>query len=289
MVSVLAAGDNVVDCYQQLGEIFPGGNCVNVSVFAKRAGAAAGYLGAIADDSAGRVIQSALMSEGVDLRRLRVLEGVTASCLIGLEQGERVFLGQNLGVSRFTPVEADYEYAAGFDAVHIGKSSGLDDYLAGFASVSALSYDFSQRFDDQAHLQTVAPICHLASFSGAGLEEANARRLAETAVDSGAEFALVTMGSRGAMLAHKSRIFRSAAVAQANVVDTLGAGDTFIARVLVGTLRGEEPEKVLADAAARAADTCSRYGAFGYGDSGLDAVLMAPVYDPWRKGVIALP
>jgi fructoselysine 6-kinase len=289
MVSVLAAGDNVVDCYQQLGEIFPGGNCVNVSVFAKRAGATAGYLGAVANDSAGHVIQSALMSEGVDLRRLRVLEGVTASCLIGHEEGERVFLGQNLGVSRFTPVEADYEYAAEYDAVHVGKSSGLDDYLACFASVSALSYDFSQSFDDESHLHTVAPMCHLASFSGAGLEEASARCLAEAAVDSGAEFALVTMGSRGAILAHKSRVFRSAAVAHTNVVDTLGAGDTFIARVLVGTLRGEEPDKVLAAAAVRAADTCSRYGAFGYGDGGLDAVLTVPVYAPCRKGVIALP
>jgi fructoselysine 6-kinase len=288
MVSVLAAGDNVVDCYQRLGKIFPGGNCVNVSVFAKRAGATAGYLGAIANDAAGQVIQSALIHEGVDLHGLRVLKGVTASCLIGLEHGERVFLGQNLGVSRFVPDEADYEYAARFDAVHIGKSSGLDDYLAGFASIAALSYDFSQRFEDESHLQSVAPMCHLASFSGAELGESDAIRLAKIAADCGAKFALVTMGIRGAVLAHGQRIFRSQA-AQADVIDTLGAGDTFIARVLVGTLRGEKPEKLLVDAAQRAADTCSRYGAFGYGAAGLDEVLEAPVYAAWRKGAIALP
>jgi fructoselysine 6-kinase len=278
MVSVLALGDNVVDCYQHLGEMFPGGNCVNASVFARRAGARSGYLGAVGADAAGDVIRAALLQEGVDIERLRVLDGITASCIIGLDEGERVFLGQHLGVSRFIPAPADYGYASGFDAVHIGQSSGLDEYLGSFSRVAALSYDFSQRFD-AARVEEVAPLCHLASFSAAGLGEAEARALAESAVVAGATWALATLGGQGAVLAHRSGVFRSAAV-EAEVVDTLGAGDTFIARVLVGTLRREEPQLLLTAAAGMAAETCSRHGAFGYGDGRLDQVLRPPAYAP---------
>lgn len=280
MVSVLAVGDNVVDCYQGLGEMFPGGNCVNVSVFAKRAGAHSGYLGAVGADAAGEVVRAALLSEGVDIERLRVLDGETASCLIGLEDGERVFLGQHLGVSRFVPLAEDYRHAAGFDAVHVGQSSGLDQHLEEFAAVAALSYDFSQRYDP-ARVKEVAPLCHLASFSAADLSETEAAALARSAAEAGAEWALATLGERGALLSHRSGLF-SAPAARADVVDTLGAGDTFIARVLVGTLLGEDPAMMLAAAARMAAETCMRYGAFGYADGRLHEVLRQPAYAQGR-------
>ena len=40
MVRIVAVGDNVVDCYMAQGRMFPGGNCLNVSVFARLFGAA---------------------------------------------------------------------------------------------------------------------------------------------------------------------------------------------------------------------------------------------------------
>ena len=49
------------------------------------------------------------------------------------------------------------------------------------------------------------------------------------------------------------------------MIDTLGAGDAFIARVLVGIVRDEPHEKSLEEAAVAAASTCGAYGAFGYG------------------------
>jgi fructoselysine 6-kinase len=48
------------------------------------------------------------------------------------------------------------------------------------------------------------------------------------------------------------------------VVDTMGAGDAFIAGYLVGTLRGDTPEQVLPYAAFCAAKACGWEGAWGY-------------------------
>jgi fructoselysine 6-kinase len=270
---IVSVGDNVVDCYQAQGLMFAGGNTLNVSVFAARSGGTASYLGAISGDSAGRHILSALTAEDVDLSRLRVVDGTTAYCIVGHREGDRVFLASDLGVSRFDLTAADLDFVGRQDVAHIGQSSGLDSALKEVASRTRLSYDFSTRRDED-HLRRVAPLCYLASFSGGDLAEADARQLAERAVQLGAEWALVTRGPEGAVLAGASGT-RIASAAPADVTDTLGAGDTFIARSLVGLLRRESPDALLADAARRAAETCARLGAFGHGAPISDTILSA--------------
>src|SRR4051794_9054720 len=126
MVKIAAMGDNVVDCYVARSEMFPGGNCLNLSVYARRFGAAAAYVGAVGNDRAGYVIRRALVAEGVDVSRLRQIGGPTAYCAIGHRGAERVFLNWDLGVSMFEPAADDLDFLEGFDAVHIGQSSGLD-------------------------------------------------------------------------------------------------------------------------------------------------------------------
>ena len=263
MTSIVAVGDNVVDCYPALGRMFPGGNCVNLAVFARRAGARTAYVGAVAPDEAGDAIRGALAAERVATDRLRLLPGRTAHCVIGHRKGDRVFLSFDLGVSMFRPDPGDLAYVAGFDAVHVGQSSGLDDCLASLAARALLSYDFSAKL---AHprLYEIASRCFLAAFSGGGLSEAAAHDLLAHAGARGARWALVTRGERGALLGGGGRIFATAA-RTCEVVDTLGAGDTFIAGTLVGLLQGMPPETFLAAAATAAAETCGHFGAIGHG------------------------
>ena len=61
---ILGAGDNVVDRYVDLGTLYPGGNALNVAVFAARFGAEAAYLGVVGDDEAGRLVRRSLIEEG---------------------------------------------------------------------------------------------------------------------------------------------------------------------------------------------------------------------------------
>ena len=263
MKSIVAVGDNVVDCYLAQGLMFPGGNCLNLAVFARRFGARTAYVGAIGRDPAGQAIANALATEGVIVDRLRTLDGATAYCVIGHRRnGDRVFLKFDLAVSMFEPDAGDLAFARGFDAVHIGQSSGLDAHLGPFAEAARLSYDFSTR-RDPAHRAAIAPRCFLASISGGDLGETEASDLVAETVGAGATWCLLTRGEKGALLGSRSGTVAVAA-APAVVVDTLGAGDTFIARTLVGLLRDEDPLMLL-DAAARAAsDTCGRWGATGH-------------------------
>ena len=262
MASVVTFGDNVVDCYEDRGLMFPGGNALNVSVFASRFGAKSSYVGAVSDDAAGRLIRDSLVGERVDISRLRVLEGRTAFCVIGNRNGERKFLRADLGISIIAPNKGDLDHIAGFDAVHTGRSSHVENHVDAFAERAPLSFDFAI-VRDPARVARIAPRCFLASFSGGDLSRSAIKELFEGAVYAGARWCLVTRGPAGALLAGKDGVTEVPA-ASVKPLDTLGAGDTFIARTLVGLLNGEEPARLLSAASEAAGETCTRISAFGY-------------------------
>lgn len=260
---IVAFSDNVVDCYGDENLMYPGGNCVNHAVFARRAGARAAYAGAVADDAAGRAIRAALAGEGVDVSRLRVLPGDTAYCVIKLKDGERVFAGANLGVSIVAPEKVDLDLFGRADALHTGRSSHIDAWIPLLAGLTRISYDFAT-IRDAGVIGAIAPHCFLAGFSGGGLTRDECADLARRTLDAGASWVVVTRGGDGALLAGPDGM-TDAPVVPVRPVDTLGAGDTFIARTLVGLLRGEGVSDILAAAASAAAATCLERGAFGHG------------------------
>lgn len=264
MVSILTARDNVVDCYLDEGQVFAGGNALNVAVFARRAGARAAYAGTIGTDAAGALIRNALALEGVSADFLQVRAGSTAYCVIGRNNGDRVFREVGLGVSRAEFDGGFITPATGFDAVHLSVSSALEDLTPDLASVSRLSFDFSTN-RDTALLSAVAPHCYLASFSGGDLTAGEGLDLARHAIALGATWALLTRGAEGAVLVSREHTYKAPA-ANTTLVDTLGAGDTYIATVLTELLKANNPPEALTKASEASALTCSRLGAFGKGE-----------------------
>src|SRR5437588_1351732 len=70
----------------------------------------------------------------------------------------------------------------------------------------------------------------------------------------------VTEGARGARLWHADTYVEQAAFA-VDVIDTIGAGDAFLAMLLAALLRGSSPASAMARAARLAAYVASRRGA----------------------------
>lgn len=260
---IVAFGDNDVDCYLAQDAMFPGGNALNVAVFARRAGADAALIAAMADDPAGRHMQRALAAEGVDTSRLRIVPGRTAFCIIGnTDSGEREFQRADLGVSIIAPDAGDLAMIAAADAVHTGRSAHVEAHLRAFSALAPLSFDFADQTGAD-YVDGIAPLCFLASFSGGDMGDGAIRALQRRVLDAGATWCLITRGGRGAALAGPQTDIRVAPV-EAEIVDTLGAGDSFIARVLVGLLRGEDPAASMQAAAHVAAATCTQRGGFGH-------------------------
>lgn len=260
---ILGAGDNVVDRYPALGLQFPGGNAVNVPVAARRAGAEAAYLGAIGDDEAGRVILKALADEGVDTSLVRVLPGTTAWVDIDHDAGDRRFGRYDAGVSPFRLRPDELAAAVGFDLVHLCAGGFLEDDVPALATRAPLSFDYKLR-RDEAYLAPLLRFTRYAFFSASDLDDAQATRLLERAVAGGAGLAVATRGPLDALALDGGRLVRQAPE-PVEALDTLGAGDSFIGRLLVALHAGESLEVGLAAAAHAAAITCRTHGAFGHG------------------------
>jgi fructoselysine 6-kinase len=261
-MKLVAIGDNVVDCYPQLGTMFPGGNAVNVSVFASQAGAESYYVGAVGTDEAGDLVMSALEAENVDVSHVHRVSGENAFAQVELQNGDRKFVRSGKGVSVFRPTQSDLELLSRADIVHTGHASGLEDFLPEFSSLAPVSFDFSWR-QNRAYLERILPFVTFAHFSAAGLTDDEKADLVAFVQGFRRPYVLVTSGARGAEFWLNGRRHYQAAI-QTDVIDTLGAGDAFISNLILSTPTERNISKILLDSAKRSATVCQTNGAFGH-------------------------
>lgn len=269
-MQLAGVGDNVVDRYRDLGTMFPGGQALNVAVYARRFGMDAAYLGVVGDDVAGRHVLGAMLAEGIETERVRVLPGPNAAAEVALVDGNREFIGSDAGVSKFRLSAEDLGYLTGFDLIHSSESSYLEDQLDLLAAAAPLSFDFSVR-RDPTYIEPLLPHVAIAEFSLSDLDDAAATAWLEHIHGLGPRLVLATRGAGDALLFDGQRLWRQSPI-PTEPIDTLGAGDAFIARFLVGTLRDEPVEQMLSAAALAATATCAAYGAFGYGTAAFPPV-----------------
>lgn len=270
-MKLLGLGDSVMDAYLFQNQGYPGGNALNVSVLARRAGAeTAGYLGVLADDAPGKHMLHALSAEGVDTGRVRIAHGATAMNYISLgPDGDRQFTGNNgcdtvQNCIRPMLTLTDRTYISGFDVTHSSIHSLLDDELPALAAHTRLSMDFSNDGFTHVNVARLAPLLRFAFFSAGGRDDAAVADFAHYAAAQGVPTVVFTMGARGAYILDHGETYRQPVI-PTEAVDTLGAGDAFIAAFLVRYTQtdGDVPESA-AFAARFAADSCRVSGAFGH-------------------------
>ena len=276
-MKIIGIGDNVVDDYAHIRTMFPGGNALNVSVFASTLGCESAYLGVYGTDAAADHVQQTITEMGVDSSRCRRADGENGRAILTIENGERVFVSSNEGgVSKSVSMEFifdDIDYLQSFSAAHTSAYSYVDDQLARLQTlVPVVSYDFSDDFD----VEHALPLCRyvdIAFFSCADWSEDATTDLLEKAVSLGSTLSVATRGPHEAILFDGQSWFRQAPYA-VTPTDTLGAGDAFICGFLVSYVGGRADvdvkptssiETALVKAASFAAEICQVQGAFGHG------------------------
>jgi fructoselysine 6-kinase len=266
---LLGIGDNVVDLYQERGEFFPGGNALNVAVLARRFGlAATGYIGLIGNDREGEHVRRAILAEGLSDERLRQAKGPNGRAIVTLDaDGDRVFVGSNKGGIRrqltLRMDDEDLEWIDRFGHVHTSCFSYIEAELPGIrARARALSFDFST-WRESDYIARVAPHVTMAFFSGSDLGRPQIAQLVARVHGYGVGTVGITRGEKGAVLSTGGRLYEQG-IKPTRVVDTMGAGDAFIAGYLAATIHGRGTENALDFAATCAAEACTWHGAFGH-------------------------
>ncbi len=270
-MKLIGIGDNVVDYYQDQGLMYPGGNALNVAVVSKRNGAeACAYLGITGDDAAAEHVIRCLEAEGIDISRIRRAYGPNGEATVALnEDGDRVFVGTNRGIRvqslltlRLT--EDDLDYINQYDVIHTSINSDLEHELPRLAH-KAISFDFStkKRWNPD-YLQKVCPYLTYAFFSGSDMTMEEIDSLMNEVHRLGVKVVGVTRGSEAAIFSNGEERYQQDPV-ETHVVDTMGAGDSFISGFLSSYQDQRNMKEALLQAARSAAATCGENGAFGYG------------------------
>ena len=264
---MIAVGDNVVDTYLDDMVYYPGGNSVNVAVNCKRNGIEeVAYMGVFGSDKKAEHLKWALAREGVSYERSRTVLAPSGAPGVRLINGDRIFVdgphntAQHIVRIRLT--DDDLQYIASYGLCHTSCFSSIEFELPKMKEACQVSFDFSER-RDEAYLRRVCPYLSFAFFSGSDLKEEEITALADFCHALGTPVVGVTLGSRGAVFSKAGKRFAQG-VKKVDAVDTMGAGDSFIAGFLTRRILGDDMVRALDYAATVAAQTCLIHGSFGY-------------------------
>jgi fructoselysine 6-kinase len=255
---LVAVGDNCLDVYLTKDAMTVGGNALNVAVHWRRAGIAARYFGAVGRDREGEVVLEEIARAGLAPADVERRAGHTAVTLLREREGDRQFLLEDLGVGRdYMPSDAPYGMIVAADWVHLGTNACL-------ALVRRLIADRVPFSVDLSTAHAALPLQGVPIVFASGPDEPGepVAPLIDRLRAAGASAVVVTCGSRGAYFSDGGAVLHAPAT-EVSVVDTCGAGDSFIASFLAA-FRGERrpAADALRAASADAARTCLHVGGF---------------------------
>jgi fructokinase len=271
-----------------------GGSCLNIAVGMARLGAPTGFVGGISTDLFGRMIADHASASQVELRYATRSEYQTTLAFVRTVGGEPQYAFYDEATA-----SRNWIYRRGaipfdeIEAIHVGSTTLADEQGAvqALAMVEdaggsvTISFDPNCRPNLVKHrdryvdcMNAFAAIADIVRMSDVDFEflygGSDYAGRAKSIIEAGASLVVVTRGIKGAQAWHKQAGAVEVQAPTVDVVDTIGAGDSFQAALLfalraigrIGTqalarMNSEELARVLSFASSCAAFTCGRAGA----------------------------
>jgi fructoselysine 6-kinase len=255
-------GDNCVDSYRSLNRESFGGNCVNVAVQAARLGAETAYVGALGNDEYGKKFLEVLKKQGINTSHIKVLPGKTAVTLVELVNGDRQFGDYDPGVTAtFKPNEEDIAFLAGHDIVASALWGMVETELVRVKRKGTLvAFDFCDKLEHEIIHQIIGNVDY-AFFSYDGSDLNFIKDYMKSVQSRGPRQVIVTRGDKGSITWDGTE-FHSQTAIPCKVVDTMGAGDSYIAAYLTGIIQGKSIDQCMFRGAEHASTVIQYEGAW---------------------------
>jgi fructoselysine 6-kinase len=257
---VAVVGDSCIDIYPATGMSSIGGCAPNVAVNLSGDGIRSEFVGRVGDDEEGRRLVAGLKQRGVLVDRVAMTSAPT--CIGVLETDERGLthiVGTQGDCTAYRLTDDDVDYLATRRCVHLKDVADIGSVCEALAQRGVPhSYDYSDALD-----QLSGRAAQVSFFScGAGpAGKERARTVIDAAISSGAEIAIATLGADGS-IGRCGNVEVRVDVEATEQVDSIGAGDAFIAATLAGLLRGEGLQAAMHRGAAAGAAACRHVAAW---------------------------
>ena len=264
---IVVGGENLID-YVQISEedelpiyrAIPGGSCYNVAIAAARQGQQVSYITPISNDSLGNILASRLEADGVKVLAPRVQEP-TSLAVVSLNdrQPSYQFYRADTAERKITSQMLNEITPASIKIFHVGSVALIDGQDADLwerkfcelgeqgvitsldPNIRELLVKNKQQYLDR--LKRMSKYANILKLSdedfnymvpGVSLDDA----FDEICKTTEADIIVLTMGEKGARVKTREFSFEVSAAVCDPLIDTVGAGDTFM-----GTILAEVNEK----------------------------------------------
>jgi len=282
-MKIAVIGDNCIDEYlPPENKKYVGGNAVNTAIHFANQGFEVSYMGVTGDDINSKIIRKSLCQRGIDISYLAEANGSSGITRTKIINGQKTVVGEDLGA------QLDFATNGILNEKQLSFLSGFGYiYYTGFTSWQTIEeeekkkikntvkenlkllnklgnkiiFDYSEnKLEDLA--EDTACFVDYAFFSLADLTKEEAIKFADGILRMGSKLAGITLGSKGAVIADKKEIlyFPTSDIV---VVDTLGAGDTFIGTFMARFILGDSLKEAGEKATDAAENICLQVGGWG--------------------------
>mgnify|MGYP003240611487 CR=1 FL=1 len=254
--------EKIFDTAKELVGWIPGGlghaNVVASIIFAGMSGSAVADAGGL-----GAIEMEAMKKKGVNISHLRVEEGKTAVSQVELVDGERILGDYEEGVlETYVLSDEDMDFIQNFDVVICdvwGKVEGQFKELKERGITTA--FDCATYLESNASEQAI-PYTDFLFYSTDENDSSQLREQMKKIHEKGPKYVICMMGTAGSMCYDGKDFHRFGIIPCEEVVDSMGAGDSYIAGFLKGMIEGKTIEEAMKLGAANATETLKYFGAW---------------------------
>lgn len=258
---VAAIGDNCIDVYERLEKRYPTGNVVDTGVNIHKLGIPVSIISTTGSDENGAWVIETVKKEGLDISHLKVGDGATAITYMDMDGLDRVHGEYVEGVlENIVFDDEDVRFAASHNLVHTALWGKAEDALAKIKKINPnclISFDYADRLDHELVEKTL-PFVDFGFYSYHKEHNEEIEYFLKDKVNRGMKIAVATFGEKGS-LAYDGKKFYKGGIYPAKLVNTVGAGDSFIAGFLYEILMDASIEKCLDTGAKVSAKVVSTF------------------------------
>lgn len=257
-----AVGFCCVDIYENINEWYATGNGIDWGIHLRRMGVPVSAVSVVGNDCYGDEMKRTLAAEGMDISHLRTEAGSTCITRMELRNGtDRVHLDSVDGVmEHYAITDEEFQFVAEHELLHTDLFGNVLNHLPAWKAAGVkILMDFSIfTKDPEYHCKDIFPYVDYVFFSADGIEREGLRDWMKEIHACGPVLVTATLGEKGS-LCYDGRQFYSCGIVPAKVVNTVGAGDSYIAGFTFGLLQGETVPECMARGAELASQAISGF------------------------------
>lgn len=238
MKKVIAMADNCIDVYYKLDRYYLTGNSIDFALNYKALGGDVTEMTILGNDVFAMALTERLKEREIPLRVLKKTDRPTGMATMDIVDGDKKHLYfEGNAMEEIELGAEDLEFVKQFDIVYAERWAKIDRYIAQLKQPGQIwVYDFSKRLELPGN-DKILPYLDYAFFSY-DKDDAYIRDFMKNTKEKGAGCVIAMLGEYGS-LAYDGEQFYHQSAEKVAVVNTVGAGDSYIAAFTYGVSLGE--------------------------------------------------